>query len=469
MTSSGPQTEAHYLALPAGEQIGPYNILRMLGQGGFSLVYLARDEKLQREVALKEYLPSQLATRAQNQTVVPQGTKQRQAFEEGLRRFVQEAQLLAQLNHPAIVRVLDLIETRGTAYIAMPYYHGQTLKDYQAATGKRWNQQELITFLNPLLDALALLHQNNILHRDISPDNIFLLENNYPVLIDFGAARRVVGEMTESLTLMVKSGYSPIEQYSRMGNMPAGPWSDVYSLGAVIYELVCGKTVYAATDRVSNDQLPDLKQRKLKGFNKNFIDAIDWALAVNPNDRPQVVGEWFQEKSDSPKKPSKGWRVSCLPYLIAVALLVGWQQTGFHIKFKDGSIKETEKTEQLETFQQELLVRANLLGEKLQSSEDKRKFIEQENLLLSEKLKKQGVELQKLRQKLADSNSIQSSNHQLSEKMFRSLSSKIYQHVEYSIDICLRYTSGSIQKECKNESYDLLAVGDRVLKEYVHK
>ena len=345
MQDTNNHADDHYLALPAGTTIGHFSILRLLGQGGFSLVYLAWDDALKREVAIKEYLPSQLATRTQNQTVVPQGTKHRQAFEEGLNRFVEEAQLLAKLNHPAIVRLLEIIETAGTAYIVMPYYHGQTLKEYQAQTGKRWTQAELLTLLEPLLDALSLLHNQNVLHRDIAPDNIFLLDNGYPVLIDFGAARRVVGEMTESLTLMVKPGYSPIEQYSKMGKLATGPWSDVYSLAAVIYELCCGESVYDATDRVPNDQMPTLKQRKPGGFNMKFISAVDSALSVNAQNRPQSISQWAQSlltQSVTPKqvKPKSlfGWRQFGL---IGLAIASGWWGNVFSARHDIQSLQGT--------------------------------------------------------------------------------------------------------------------------------
>lgn len=298
MTMSTNTDNINHLALAAGTRIGYYVIESLLGQGSFSLVYLALDENLNCKIALKEYLPSGLATRTRGNTVSPQNGKHLLAFEEGRARFIEEARLLAQLDHPAIVRVQQVFEANETAYMAMPYYQGETLKDFQLRTdNKLWREDELKELLPPLLDALGLLHRSNILHRDISPDNIFIKDNGQPMLIDFGAARRVIGEMTESIFMLVKVGYSPIEQYSTMGKTQAGPWSDIYSLAAVVYELVSGEKVYGATDRVPNDQMPTLAERKPHGFSKEFVKLIDKALSVRIEHRPQSVADWHVEQT----------------------------------------------------------------------------------------------------------------------------------------------------------------------------
>jgi serine/threonine protein kinase len=250
MTEDLDQSAIHHYALPIGTRIKQYVIEKLLGHGAFGLVYLARDESLECQVAIKEYLPEQLATRThQGNTVSPNTGNTQSMFTEWRNNFIREAQQIAQLDHTAIVRVMQVFEANNTAYMVMPYYTGESLKRFQNRTHKRWNEAELNTFLEPLLNALELLHQKNILHRDIAPDNIFLKDNGQPILIDFGAARHIESKYTQSQNLLFKHGYSPLEHYSVTGKSQAGPWTDIYSLAAVVYELATGKKVHPATDR----------------------------------------------------------------------------------------------------------------------------------------------------------------------------------------------------------------------------
>ena len=280
-------------ALPVGTHLKHYVIEKLLGQGGFSLVYLARDESLARPVAIKEYLPEQLAKRTKDNTVSPY-TQSQPTFNEWRTNFIKEARRIAQpqLSHPAIVTVLEVFEDNNTAYMVMPYYAGETLKHFQERTHKCWNEAELKTFLEPLLNALELLHQQNILHRDIAPDNIFLKDNCQPMLIDFGAARQIKNKHTQSQNLLHKHGYSPIEHYSVRGKSQAGSWTDIYSLAAVVYELATGKKVHPVLDRVNDDQMPSLKACHPVGLSANFITSIDFALAIKGKDRPQSISAW---------------------------------------------------------------------------------------------------------------------------------------------------------------------------------
>lgn len=292
MTENQNLTTFHQYALPVGTHLKHYVIEKLLGQGGFGLVYLARDESLACQVAIKEYLPEQLASRTQGNTVSPNSEHTQASFTQYRNNFIREAQQIAQLDHPAIVRVMQVFEANNTAYMVMPYYTGESLKRFQKRTSKHWNEAELNDLLEPLLNALELLHRQNILHRDIAPDNIFLKDNGQPILIDFGAARQIESEYTLSQNLLYKHGYSPIEHYSLSGKSQAGSWTDIYSLAAVIYELVTGKKVYPAPDRVNDDQMPSLKDCRPVGLSANFIASIDFALAIKGKDRPRSISEW---------------------------------------------------------------------------------------------------------------------------------------------------------------------------------
>ena len=292
MTQTPEQTTINQYALPIGTRLKHYVIEKLLGQGGFGLVYLARDESLACQVAIKEYLPEQLASRTQGNTVSPNTENTQAIFAQYRNNFIREAQQIAQLDHPAIVRVMQVFEANNTAYMVMPYYTGEPLKRFQKRTNKRWNEAELKALLEPLLNALELLHQKNILHRDIAPDNIFLKDNGQPILIDFGAARQIESEYTISQNLLYKHGYSPIEHYSLSGKTQAGAWTDIYSLAAVVYELATGKKVPPAPDRVSHDQMLSLKSCHPVGLSPNFIASIDFALAIKGKERPRSISEW---------------------------------------------------------------------------------------------------------------------------------------------------------------------------------
>ena len=280
-------------ALPTGTQIHQYTIEKLLGRGGFGIVYRAKDESLDCHVAIKEYLPEQLATRTQDNSVSPHSAGITQTmFVEWKNNFIKEARQIAQLDHPSIVRVMQIFEANNTAYMVMPYYTGESLKKFQKRTNKQWTEAEIKTLLDPLLNALEVLHERNILHHDIAPDNIFIKDNGQPLLLDFGAARHIATDQTLSQNLLYKHGYSPIEQYSIEGKSQAGAWSDIYSLSAVIYELITGEKVSPAPSRAAGESMPTLKSRHLIGFSENFINSIDLALSVNLKKRPQTVKEW---------------------------------------------------------------------------------------------------------------------------------------------------------------------------------
>jgi len=228
--------------LPLGTRLRDYEITGLVGEGGFGIVYLAWDHSLQRRVAIKEYMPASMATRVSGSSaIVVKSERHLDTFRAGLKSFVNEARLLARFDHPSLVKVYRFWEENGTAYMAMPYYEGPTLKTALAALDGAPGEDELRAWLEPLLDALELMHSKQCFHRDIAPDNILLTAGG-PLLLDFGAARRVIGDMTHALTVVLKPGYAPIEQYGDVATMAQGAWTDLYALASVVYFAITGRS-----------------------------------------------------------------------------------------------------------------------------------------------------------------------------------------------------------------------------------
>ena len=285
-----PLTPGH--TIPPGTRIHDYRIDRVLGEGGFGIVYLATDVFLERQVAIKEYLPSSMAARAgKSLTVLVKSPVHEETFLIGLRSFVNEAKLLARFDHPALVKVHQFWEENGTAYMAMPYYQGPTLKAALAKLGRVPTESEVRAWLMPLLDALEVLHNAHCYHRDIAPDNILLTDHG-PLLLDFGAARRVIGDLTHALTAMLKPGFAPIEQYGEMPGITQGPWTDIFALASVLYAAISGGRTMASVERLLNDQMRPLATVAAGRCGNAFLAAIDVALAIHPKDRPQSIAEF---------------------------------------------------------------------------------------------------------------------------------------------------------------------------------
>ena len=288
----------HENGLPVGTKLDEFEITALLGEGGFGIVYLATDHILERSVALKEYMPSSLAARSGASQVQVKSERHRETFEAGLRSFVNEAKLLAKFDHPALVKVYRFWEANGTAYMVMPYYEGRTLKDVLRELPAPPDEAWLAAMLSPLCEALAVLHADQCYHRDIAPDNVMLLGGSHqrPLLLDFGAARRVIGDMTQALTVILKPGYAPVEQYAEVPDMRQGPWTDVYALAAVIYGAIIGKTPPPSVGRLLADHYVPLVQAAAgRGYSERFLAAVDHALSVRPEQRPQSVAEFARE------------------------------------------------------------------------------------------------------------------------------------------------------------------------------
>ena len=298
---------AHIDALPAGERLGEFEILNLLGVGGFGMVYRAYDHSLHRTVAIKEYMPSALAGRSSGQAVLTRSSSDQTTLASGLRSFVSEARLLAQFEHPSLVKVYRFWEANNTAYMVMPLYSGMTFRQVRALLHKPPTEAWLRTVLWSILGALKYLHDNNIVHRDVSPDNIFLQEVGPPILLDLGAARRAITDSAQKHTAILKVNYAPIEQYAGAADLPQGPWTDLYSVAAVVHGCLCNEAPLPATFRVLRDGMPTfdsvastVQAHFGQSYSQPFVRTITHALAIQPADRPQSVQAFSDEMALHP-------------------------------------------------------------------------------------------------------------------------------------------------------------------------
>ena len=279
------------LVLPVNTVLdGSYRIARVVGSGGFGITYEAEDINLGTMVAIKEYYPFDFGDRDRTMSVRPKSDRHKQTFEWGRANFLQEARTLARFEHPSIVRVTRVFEANSTAYMVMRFEQGQSFEEWLRGLGRPPAQEELDFVIAPLLDALQMMHAANFLHRDIAPDNIIIRTDGTPVLLDFGAARRAVAEMSRSLTGIVKAGYSPHEQYTSDGRLQ-GPWSDLYAFGGTLYRAVTGKAPEEATLRFDEDRMASAAQAARGKYRREFLAAIDTCLKVRHSERPRSVAQ----------------------------------------------------------------------------------------------------------------------------------------------------------------------------------
>ena len=271
-----------------------YAIEGVLGDGGFGIVYRAYDRTFETRVAIKEFLPREVSTRATDAVnVVPRGKSDAQVHVEGVKAFLEEARRLHRLHHENIVQVTDFIHAHGTGYLVMPYYNGETLRKF-LERGETLSSAEIVDLVEQVLSALEYIHTRELLHRDISPGNLFLKKDGTVLLIDFGASRQVVGERSRSISTIVKPGYAPFEQYHASGKQ--GPWTDLYALGATLYRCVTGEAPPVATERADAvveskpDPILQLAGSKYQGtFSHAILSLIDRLLAFQASSRPQSV------------------------------------------------------------------------------------------------------------------------------------------------------------------------------------
>ncbi len=285
--------------IPPGSVLqGRYIVGRVLGFGGFGVTYVGKDYLMDRKVAIKEYLPSEFATRmpTQQKVTVYSGDKEEQ-FKEGLVKTLDEAKRLAKFESvPGVVQIYDCFEANGTSYIIMEYLEGMSLKEYLETHGKMTVEQALPVILQ-VAAAMAEVHKTEILHRDIAPDNIYVLNPDEPdklevKLLDFGAARYATTKHSKSLSVIIKPGYAPEEQYRSRGDQ--GTWTDVYALAATLYKMLTGVTPEDAMERSVKDELKKPSKMGVK-ITKPTETAIMNALNVKIQDRTQTMEEFSQE------------------------------------------------------------------------------------------------------------------------------------------------------------------------------
>ncbi len=283
-------------ALPNGTHLENYEIKDVLGLGGFGITYMAFDNNLHREVAIKEYLPDGLALRSSDgNTLTPKTTSMLDDFEYGLSRFLDEARTLARFNDPNIVRVTRYLTANGTAYLVMDYEKGESLASFLKRSPELPGEETVRALLIPILKGLRTVHAQNFLHRDIKPANIFLRQDGPPLLLDFGAARQALNSQTQALTKMVTPGYAPLEQYHSVEKQ--GPWSDLYGLGTTILHCLCGFAPPSATERIASiyddgsDPIDGVFEVVHRSYSAQLHDLVKWMVKPQPKERPQSTEE----------------------------------------------------------------------------------------------------------------------------------------------------------------------------------
>lgn len=288
-TRTRPQA-APSVTLPVGYRLFEYRIDAVLGQGGFGITYLATDVNLNAKVAIKEYLPEDIAYRSTDDSVSAKNPEDKEFYDHGLESFLVEARTLATFRHRNIVRVARFFEANSTAYMVLEYERGKSLKSWWLDK-KNILERDLLTLLLPLLDGLGAVHEAGYLHRDIKPDNIYVRdEDGSLVLLDFGAARQAQGPADEAN--VVTPGYGPIEQYF---SGEQGPYTDIYAFGATLYWMIAGKKPVESPARMAEpDPLPSAVEIGRGRFSEQFLKAVDWALKPEAKDRPQDIPHFLE-------------------------------------------------------------------------------------------------------------------------------------------------------------------------------
>ncbi len=276
------------LALPEGAVLaGQYIVEKVLGQGGFGITYKATDHKTGAKVAVKEFFPDAMATRTGQTTVVPFTGERGESYAYGKACFLQEAETLAQfIGNENIVRIHSYFEENGTAYFVMDFIEGTSFDEYLKQRGGKVSFEEAAKILIPVMDALGAVHSKGIVHRDVTPDNIYITKEGVVKLLDFGAARYSLGDKSRSLDVVLKHGFAPKEQYARRGKQ--GSFTDVYSLGATFYFALTGKRPPDSIERMDEDDLVPPSALGVQ-LSRAAEDAILLALSVQPADRFQSM------------------------------------------------------------------------------------------------------------------------------------------------------------------------------------
>ena len=277
--------------LPAGTRVDDYTIERTLGGGGFSIVYRATDPQ-GTQVVLKEYMPAKIAHRDHSHTVIASKDTYADRFAQGQRLFFQEAGALGNLKHPNIVNVINFFRANGTVYMVMEYEQGHNLQSYIQRHKGKLSETFILTVFRPLLDGLSAIHANGLLHLDVKPGNIHLRQGANPLLLDFGAVHEMMHTRQFQPNQVVTPGYSPIEQLDPGGYV--GPWTDIYAIGATMRTCMAGSPPPSSTKRRERDTMKTALNSFKKSYSASLLEAVDWAMEVDPILRPQATDQLLE-------------------------------------------------------------------------------------------------------------------------------------------------------------------------------
>lgn len=287
-------------SLKPGTLMDEYRLLEVLGGGGFSIVYLARHRKTGKLFVIKEYIPKKLAIRTESGEVRAKSEDTEKQLNQGRQLFFQEASALATLKHPNIVNVVNFFRANGTVYMVMEFTEGVNLQDYLKKHKGGLSEKFLRVVFPRLLRGLKVIHERDLLHLDIKPGNIHIRRGGRPLLLDFGAVHGFPQSRREQPGQVISPGYSPIEQYDNRGYV--GPWTDIYAIGATIRSCIEGTPPPPASERMKKDRLKPAKIAFKKRYSANLLEAIDWAMEINPELRPQTVKEFRDVLQKEPQQ-----------------------------------------------------------------------------------------------------------------------------------------------------------------------
>jgi eukaryotic-like serine/threonine-protein kinase len=277
--------------LPEGYEVEGYRIVKKISSGGFSIVYLARDE-FDRPVAIKEYLPSSLATRRNGALVPTIVDSNLPTFRIGLKCFFEEGRALARILHPNVVRVVNFFRANETVYMVMLYEQGRTLQEqilkYRDRGEKKLLGERFIRLVfTQVMNGLREVHTNKLLHLDLKPANLYLRRDASPILLDFGAARQTLSTDSGKLFPMYTPGFAAPELYDKHGAL--GPWTDIYGIGASIFASMSGHAPQPADARRANDKMPAKIRELSHSYSKELLGVVEWCLKLDVLERPQSV------------------------------------------------------------------------------------------------------------------------------------------------------------------------------------
>lgn len=290
-------------ALPAGTRVDEFVIERVLGGGGFSIVYLAVSARTKRSVVIKEYMPVSIATRDESMSVIPLAEQHTERFNHGRRLFFQEASTLTTLKHPNIVNVINFFRANGTVYMVMAYEEGVNMQAYIKKHKGNLSEPFIKAVFLPLLNGLQMIHSKGLLHLDIKPGNIHLRSGANPLLLDFGAVHEMMQSRQFQPNQVITPGFSPIEQLDPGGYV--GPWTDIYAIGATMRACLEGVSPPPSPQRREKDMMRPAASAFKKKYSPYLLEAVDWAMEVDPMLRPQSVDKLIEALSGKSQPQDK--------------------------------------------------------------------------------------------------------------------------------------------------------------------